>query len=173
MFRHFQISEYTVSRGYLHTIITGSLSHQDFGHLGPNILSYFLFGRLIESKFGTRKMFYLILLASIAGTVAVAVNEKLLGDNVKLIVPKCNGSVPSAALAAATLVSSPMVYLNPFMMKRTFRNELFMMPMFVPAALFFMLEYYEWKIGYVEYLCRESHIVGGIVGVLFSLKYLR
>lgn len=173
MFKHFQISEYTVSRGYLHTVITGTLSHQDLGHLGPNLISYFLFGRLIEGKFGSRKTFYLILMASIAGTLAVAVNEKVFGDSVGLIVPKCNGSVPAAALAAATIVSAPMVYLNPFKIKRSLKNELFMMPMFVPAVLFFMLEYYEWKIGYVEYLSREAHIVGGIAGVLFSLRYLR
>ena len=178
MFRHFQVSEYTVARGYLHTVVTGCLSHQDFGHMAPNLLAYFLFGRLIEGKFGSRKMFYLVLVSNVASILTIAITEKFFSDSVGLIVPKCNGSVPAAALAAATIVKAPMVYFNPFKLQKSFRNEMFMMPMFVPALLYFMLEYYESQIGYVEYLCklyiaRSSHVAAGLAGVLFSLRYLR
>ena len=153
MFRHFQISEYTVSRGYLHTLLTGSMSHQDFGHLLPNLMGYFLFGRLIEQKFGSRKTFYLLLVSSLGSVVAIAVLEKLLNPSVNLITPKNNGSVPAIALAVATVLRAPMTYLNPLRLKHSMKNEMFMMPMFVPVALYFMLEYYEWNMGYVDYIC--------------------
>ena len=178
MFRHFQISEYTVQRGYLHTIITGNLSHQDLSHLLPDLLAYFLFGKLIEKKFGSRKMFYLLLASSLGSVIAIAIIEKLLGDSVGLITPKCNGTIPAIALAVATGVKAPMIYFNPLQLKRSFKNELFMMPMFVPVAMFMMLEYYEWKQGYVEYICnyyiaRPGHLAGGLVALLFSLRYLK
>jgi membrane associated rhomboid family serine protease len=123
--------------------------------MAPNLMAYFLFGRLIEGKFGSRKMFYLVFASSLVSVLTVAVSEKLMSDSVALIVPKCNGTVPAAALAAATLVKAPMVYFNPLKLQKSFRNEMFMMPMFVPAMLFFMLEYYESQIGYVEYLCNS------------------
>jgi hypothetical protein len=100
-------------------------------------------------------MFYLVFASSLVSVLTVAVSEKLMSDSVALIVPKCNGTVPAAALAAATLVKAPMVYFNPLKLQKSFRNEMFMMPMFVPAMLFFMLEYYESQIGYVEYLCNS------------------
>ena len=178
MFRHFQISEYTIQRGYLHTLITGSMSHQDFGHFLPNLLAYFLFGKLIEKKFGSRKTFYLMLFSSVGSVVAIALLEKVFTDSVALITPKCNGSVPAIALAVATLVRAPMLYFNPLQLKRSFRNEVFMMPMFVPVALFFMIEYYEAREGYVEYICkyylaRPGHVAAGVTALLYSLKYLR
>ena len=178
MFRHFQISEYTVSRGYLHTIFTGSVSHQDFGHLLPNSLAYLLFGRLIEQKFGSRKTFYLVLTASLSSILVITLLEKYFSESVNLITPKWNGTVPATALAIATLIRTPMIYLNPFKLKHSFKNELFMMPMFIPVALFFMLEYYEWQLGYVEYICnkylaRPGHIAAGVGALLFTLKYLK
>ena len=178
MFRNFQISEYTIQKGYLHTIITGSISHQDIGHLLPNLLGYFLFGKLIEKKFGSRKTFYLMLYSSIGSIISIIILEKLLTDSVGLIIPKCNGSVPAISLAVATGFTSPMIYFNPLQLKRSLKNELLMMPMFVPVALFLMVEYYEWKQGYVEYICnqylaRPGHIAAGLTALLFSFLYLR
>jgi membrane associated rhomboid family serine protease len=178
MFRHFQISEYTIQRGYLHTIITGSISHQELGHFIPNILGYFLFGKIIETKFGSRRTFYLLLISSVASIIGIAVLEKYFNDSVRLITPKCNGSVPAIALGVATLVRAPFVQFNPLRLRKTLMNEIFMIPMFIPALMLLFLEYYEWQQGYVDYICnnyiaRPGHMIGGLAALAYALKYLR
>ena len=155
MFRHFQVSEYTIQRGYLHTLFTGSLSHRDLGHIVPNMLVYTLLGRFIEQRYSSRHLFYLFVFSSVGGTLVLAFFEKVIGgDAVKMIVPKCNGSVPAAAMAGAVLAKNPFSYFNPLKLPHTMANELFMMPLFIPCIGYFMLEYYLYKQGFVEHICK-------------------
>lgn len=175
MFRHFQVSEYTIQRGYLHTVFTGSISHRDFGHLVPNVGVYLLFGKLIEGKCGSRHMFYLSLFGSLAGIAAVVLKEKVLvsDEDIGKIVPKCNGSVVAGALAGAVLAKYPLTSFNPLRLKHSIANELFMFPMFIPVVFWLMLEYYMWSQGYVEHIAPEAHFAGFLSGALYALRYLR
>lgn len=175
MFRHFQISEYTLSRGYLHSIFTGNLSHRDLVHLAPNLVVYYALGKFLESRHGSRKLFYLYFMSSLAGTLAVYMFEKYLvaEDSVKLVVPKCNGSVVAGGLIGAALVRYPFAYFNPLGLKHTMFNEIFMVPLGVIVVFYGLIEYYSWKQGYVEYISREANIAGFMTGMLYGLKYLR
>lgn len=70
MFRNFAVSEESLERGRLHTVVTASFSQRDGWHLGGNMLSLYFFGREVGQLFGGVKLAGLYLAGGVIASLS-------------------------------------------------------------------------------------------------------
>lgn len=67
MDKHFMVSMDAVRQGYIHTLVTSTFSHIDLNHILFNMLGVWIFGKMVEERYGFRNTLGIYL---IGGTVA-------------------------------------------------------------------------------------------------------
>ncbi len=161
MVANFTISEHIWRENYFQAIFLAPFSFMTTGHLAV-YLPFLLVGVHLNAKIiGNSRVLLLQLLTTILASSTTYYYEKIY-LNQKLMVPKCVGACSALAQASCLFVLKPDLMLG---------NRL--LPFGLVLAVLLMHEINEYQLGYVNEICRPSHLVATGLGVFYGVLMKR
>lgn len=171
MMRHFTLSNYGLSHGRFHTLVTSMFSHVGFMHLAFNMFTLFFFARNTMQVIGQRNFLRLYMVGGLASGLCFVAFNKLLP---RLNIPAHFHRNPNRVALGASGAVNAIVMFSVCVFPRATLLLYGIVP--VPAAVF--------GVGYVAYdlygawmgtsgTAHTGHLGGALVGVLYWLMLRR
>ena len=163
IFPSFTISEYINQKYYIHSIFTGSLSLQNYGHF----MTYFpllAYSAVTVSIFMTSpQSLTFFAFNSLLCTGVTYLYEKVYRANPvsNLLIPKCNGGVTALGYCSLLLGLHP----DRMLLKST------LLPYFIIPATYLMYEIYDWNQGEINEICRPAHLTAIANGIIYGVLF--
>lgn len=107
MFKNFVCSRYHLGRGYVHTMLTSSISQQTLGHLFSNMFTFYFFGTSLLHAIGTVRV--RICLPITAPSCSAS---HLLISHLLLLLHRCIASLSSAHYSCDDVIDEAQVARN-------------------------------------------------------------
>ncbi|CAD8052644.1 unnamed protein product [Paramecium sonneborni] len=164
-FPHLTISEYVPKKSYFHSLILAPLNFQTNGHLsvyGPAML--YSFYQMSSILCNTQFLAFYLINSVICSSFTVYYEKKKSAEyGINLMSPKCVAAITPLSFMTALLVLKPhlrLVNKPP-------------LPFFLVTAMYCMYEIQEYQNGFVNEVCRPTHILAMINGLILGLIFKR
>ena len=160
---NFMVSVDTIKSFRAWTLITYAFSHIDIWHIVFNMLFLWIFGRLVEDRYGPRNMVFLYIVAGLAAAVLYLVLDLAKGAGFFTPMLGASGAVMGLTIVAAFLHPNMQIYIwgiLPIRLKWL-------------AMLFILTDVLGMVDGKPGTVANSAHLGGALMGFLFYWFDLR
>lgn len=148
-------------------MLTSTLSHGDWFHIGGNLLFFYIFASALESVLGTLRFSLLLVLSAVGTSLAYTQATRHLAEALPTI--GLSGVVMATIAALAVMLPTVRVrcFFWFFVIFRTFR-----VPALLLALWYVGWDYYGLKTeGYTAMINYTAHLSGALLGALAGLGF--